>query len=127
MSKNLNILVVEDDNSIAFAVQHILAKKFSPCDVSVAHDGREAWELIEKSDFDVVVSDWNMPFKRGDELLKELRAHETKNKTPFLMLTARSDKDSVRSATEANVTDYLIKPFSMTILVTKVEQLLASS
>ncbi|HEC11875.1 MAG TPA: response regulator [Acidiferrobacteraceae bacterium] len=127
MSKNLNILVVEDDNSIAFAVQHILAKKFSPCDVSVAHDGREAWGLIKENSFDVVISDWNMPHKRGDELLEDLRTHETKNETPFLMLTARSDKDSVRSAAEAEVTDYLIKPFSMATLVTKVEQLLAPS
>lgn len=127
MPKNLAILVVEDDTSIAFAVQHILSKKFSPCDVCVARDGREAWRLIEENNFDVVVSDWNMPHKKGDKLLEDLRAHETKNKTPFLMLTARADKESVRSAVNAQVTDYLTKPFSMATLVTKVEQLLEPS
>lgn len=56
----------------------------------------------------------------GGELLEEIRAGDSNRDVPFLMLTARADANSVRSAINARVTDYIVKPFDKNSLLKKV-------
>lgn len=90
------------------------------------HAGGVLRALIVEDDVtpNVIVSDWNMPRKNGDMLLLEVRSHEKTKNTPFLMLTSRDDKDSLITAMQAGVTDYVIKPFKPVVLLGKMQKLL---
>ena len=114
------ILIAEDDESVALALEAILAREFS-CEIIVVEDGQAAWERIKEGGIDIIVSDWNMPNKTGDELLLEVRESEEFRSTPFLMLTARSDKDSVVTAVQSGVSNYIAKPFKKNDVIDKVK------
>ena len=122
--KKLRIFIVDDSRSILYHLKEILGTHFTCGEISVATDGAEAWEKIKSSSFDLIISDWNMPNMNGDELLSNVRDNESTKHTPFLLLTSRSDKDSVVGAIKAGASDYLVKPFDESDAVQRIEKLL---
>jgi two-component system chemotaxis response regulator CheY len=92
-------------------------------DFDEAEDGVVAWKLFqEKNDYDVVLTDWNMPNMNGLDLVKHIR---TVNKTvPIVMITTEGGKGEVITALKAGVNNYIVKPFSAEILKTKLEPIL---
>src|SRR5207237_3830426 len=89
-----------------------------------AADGVQALEIFKafkaSNEFDLVLTDWNMPGKTGIELVHEIRALDPK--VPIVMITIEADKDRVLEAIEAGVSDYLIKPFTTDSLLNRLEQ-----
>ena len=125
MPKTPVVLIAEDDESVSFAIESVVSRKFS-CNIVLAKDGNEAWEKLKSNDVDLIISDWNMPNMSGDELLQDVRESEEYRSIPFIMLTARNDKDSVITAVQAGVTDYISKPFHNKEVVDKVRMYLDS-
>ncbi len=119
----VKILIAEDDFAIALALKTILKNNFN-CELTVANNGDEAWEHIKSTAFDLIVSDWNMPFKTGCELLTDVRANEATRNIPFFMLTARADKNSVLDAVKGGVSGYIHKPFDRADLIKKISDAL---
>lgn len=115
-----NILVAEDEPNIALALQTIIKKGVKGSKIFVAENGMEALSLFQKNKIDLVLSDWNMPVMSGGELLSVIRSSENNSSVPFLMLTARADSESVRSAINGEVTEYIVKPFNKESLIEKV-------
>lgn len=122
MNSEKTILIAEDDYAIALALKTIVTKNCE-CNLIMASDGEEAWQAMQNNDVDLVISDWNMPVKTGVELLREMRADKRFADMPFLMLTSRSDKDSVVDAIEAGVSAYMHKPFDRHRLMEKIRQM----
>ncbi len=119
----IRVLIVEDDVTLRKAIRHVVNSGLN-ADCILAKNGNEAWDILLANTFDIIISDWNMPRKSGDELLFEVRSHDRTKNTPFLMLTSRSDKDSLITAMQAGVTDYVIKPFTPVVLLGKMHKLL---
>jgi len=115
-----NILVAEDEPNIALALQTIIEKGIKDSRVFVAENGMEALSHFQKNKIDLVLSDWNMPVMSGGELLSVIRSSDDNSSVPFLMLTARADSESVRSAITGNVTEYIVKPFDKESLIEKI-------
>jgi two-component system chemotaxis response regulator CheY len=77
-------------------------------------------ETFRRGNFDLVLTDWNMPAKSGLEVIQEIRAM---NKTvPIIMVTTEAEKSRVLEAIQAGVSDYLIKPFTADTLREKLEK-----
>lgn len=121
---NLNILIAEDEENVGIALQAMVRSAYSNSTIVLATDGQEAWSKVQEQAFDLIISDWNMPLKTGDELLADVRGNAKTKHIPFIMLTARSDKDSVITAIQAGVTDYIRKPFDKQSLLDKAHKLL---
>ena len=119
----IRILIAEDDFAIALALKTILKNNFN-CDLTVTSNGDEAWEKIKSSSFDLILSDWNMPFKTGCELLADVRNNDNTKDIPFFMLTARADKNSVIDAVKSGVSGYIHKPFDRADLIKKISDAL---
>jgi len=117
------ILIAEDEENVSLALESILIKSFL-CNIIIAKDGQSAWEKILSNHIDLIISDWNMPNKSGDQLLLDVRSNEKVSDTPFIMLTARSDKESVVSALMSGVSSYISKPFNKKDVIDKVQQYL---
>lgn len=121
---SLNILIVEDEENVGIALQAIMGNEYSESNIVLARDGDEALQKLEQNDFHLIIADWNMPKKTGDELLVDVRSNPKLRGIPFIMTTARSDKESVVAAIQAGVNDYVRKPFEKKSLIEKTRKLL---
>lgn len=119
-----NVLLVDDEQFLAKGISVILGKKLDCNEMIVAMDGEEAWQILQDKDVDIVISDWNMPKKSGAELLQDMKANPQTSSIPFLMLTGRSDIESVKAAQGAGVVEYIVKPFRSDELVKMIKKLL---
>ena len=115
-----NILIVEDDANLSTVLADYLRSKGYT--VETAIHGKEAWELILIKHYDLIISDITMPRMNGFELLKLIRTQRAE--LPVIMLSARSDRDDIIRAYDLGCDDYMTKPFSMDILICKIEAVL---
>ena len=92
-------------------------------DITEAADGQEAITLFGQGQFDLVLTDWNMPNKTGLDVIEAIRA--AGSKVPILMVTTEAEKRRVLDAIRAGVTDYLVKPFEADDLRAKLDNVLS--
>ena len=120
MTISNRILLVESDANLSIVVADYLRSKSYI--VETAKDGQEAWELIPKRHYDIVLSNITMPHVNGYELLKLIRSSFAH--MPVIFLSDKQDKDSIIRAYELGCDDYIFKPFSIDILTYKIEAIL---
>ena len=115
----MKVLLVDDSNAIAMAVGQML--KDAGHDVVRAVDGEDAVNIVEQdNNFDVVLLDWNMPKMDGLEFLE----YNLTNKTltcPIVMMTTENKPDKIIKALEKGAKEYIMKPFTQDILISKIE------
>ena len=120
---HVKILIV-DDHLLTREMVLIILKGLGFDNIIAAPNAFEAREKIKQGGVDIVICDWNMPNFSGLELLREVRAMEKFNDTPFLMLTAEAYRESLKEAVKAGVTDYIAKPFSADVIEAKLTEIL---
>lgn len=111
---NYRILVVDDDNDV---LQFLKAELLPYFQVETAVDGQEAIELLDASDYDLVISDVRMPRVNGHQLTRHIRQNRRLNHLPVILLTAMADEKQEAKAIGKGADIYLSKPFSPKILV----------
>ena len=104
----VKILIAEDDATSRVMLSAFLRKLGH--EVTETDDGLAAWEAFQRSQPDIVVTDWMMPRKSGVELVRAIRAAERPAYTYIFILTALSSKDKFLVGLEAGADDYLTKP-----------------
>jgi two-component system response regulator MprA len=116
----MRLLVVDDDPSLREALALVL--DLNGFDVTTACDGREAIRRLVETPPDAVVLDVLMPGIDGLEVCRRMRA--AGDRTPVLMLTARTEVAERVEGLEAGADDYLAKPFAREELVARLRALL---
>ena len=122
MDKNLKILIVDDYSTMRRIVKNLL-NDLGYTNTTEADDGRSAWPMLQTSDFDFVITDWNMPGMTGIDLLKQIRGDARLAKLPVLMVTAEAQRDQIIAAAQAGVNGYIIKPFTAVTLKEKIDKI----
>jgi two-component system alkaline phosphatase synthesis response regulator PhoP len=102
------ILIVEDEDSIAFGLQ--LDLRSEGYEVEIAGDGESALRRLREEDFNLILLDIMLPGKDGYEVCRELRRDGLK--TPIIMLTAKAQEEEKVMGLEIGADDYVTKPFS---------------
>ena len=120
MTQTNHILLVESDANLSMVVADFLRSKSYVVDT--AKDGQEAWELIPRRHYDLVLSNIAMPHLSGYDLLKLVRSSFAT--LPFVFISEKKDKDSILRAYELGCDDYIFKPFSIDILTYQIEAIL---
>jgi DNA-binding response OmpR family regulator len=115
----VHILVVEDERRLANLIRRALEEENHVVDVS--HDGAEALDMAQSTEYDLLVLDLMLPHMDGIDVARRLRAEG--NDTRILMLTARDAVDDRVQGLEAGADDYLVKPFSFSELLARVKAL----
>jgi len=110
------ILVVEDEPSVARGVKDALS--FNGYHVDVAEDGAAGLEMAQAEEFDLLILDLMLPKIQGFEVLERLRDQNIH--TPVLILTARGQEDDRVRGLDLGADDYVVKPFSVRELVSRV-------
>jgi two-component system, chemotaxis family, chemotaxis protein CheY len=119
---NMKILVVDDFQTMRRIIRNYL-RQLGFNNVEEAEDGDVALEKLKESEFDFVITDWNMPKMTGIDLLKKIRAANNFKNIPVLIITAEAEKENVVQAAQAGVNDYIVKPFTPEVLQTKIEKI----
>ncbi len=112
----MRLLYAEDERSLARAVSAILTR--NNYSVDVVHDGESALDYLETGNYDGAILDVMMPKLDGVEVLRRMRARG--DRTPVLLLTAKSEIDDRVTGLDSGANDYLTKPFDMKELLARI-------
>ncbi|MEM1239661.1 MAG: response regulator [Cyanobacteria bacterium P01_H01_bin.26] len=116
----MRILLVEDDESVAKALEKTLTDEHYTVDV--AYDGLIGWQLVNTYDYDLVVLDVMLPQLDGLQLCQRLRKRSYT--MPVLLLTALDTSTKKIAGFNAGADDYITKPFELEELLARVRVLL---
>ena len=113
------ILVIEDDENINGLLCNIL--KQSGYEVQSSLNGWEGYELAMKNEYRLILMDLMLPFKSGEEILRELR---TKKSTPVIILSAKNAVHNRIELLRLGADDFICKPFDIDEVILRVEAVL---
>jgi len=119
MNKNMRAFIVDDYTTMLRILRNLL-RQLEIHNVEEADDGETAFQMIQKSQPDLIISDWNMAPMTGLELLRKIRADAKLRHIPFIMVTAESKTENVFTAKQAGVSNYIVKPFNAETLRAKI-------
>ena len=122
-NKQPHILLAEDDPNLGLLLAEFLRKK--GFQVTWAQNGDEALDCFVQGTFDLCVLDVMMPKKDGFTLAKDIRANH--HQVPIIFLTAKAMEEDTLQGFKVGADDYLTKPFSMEVLVARMEAVLRRS
>lgn len=114
------ILIVEDNRDLA--TQLIDTLEAAGFIVDYAACGKDARNLFNEQDFDLVLLDWMLPDAEGIELCREIK-QQSERDIPVLMLTARDSIDDKGTGFDAGADDYLTKPYELAEVVMRCQAL----
>lgn len=121
------ILLVEDDKSLNRAVSLKLSRE--GYEVYSADSAAQAWEFYNLHDVPLIICDVGLPDGNGLELCMKIRAQEQADKAAakavFLFLTAMDAETDIINGYEAGGDDYVTKPFSLAVLISKVNAIMS--
>jgi two-component system chemotaxis response regulator CheY len=125
VNKELKFLIVDDQSTMRRIIKNLL-HDLGYTNVTEADDGKTALPMLQAGNFDILITDWNMPGMPGIELLKAVRADVKLAKLPVLMLTAEAKREQIIEAAQAGVNGYVIKPFTAATLKEKLDKIFAT-
>lgn len=123
-TKSSQILVVEDNQKIRSLIVSIL-RSAGYTEITEADDGSKAWSIIQENRFDLILTDFMMPEMSGLDLLIKIRSGSDDMKsTPVLMITASDKSDDIVKAAKWKVNGYIVKPFRVKTVLSKINQVI---
>jgi len=119
----MKILIVDDSSTMRRIIGNVVQQLgVSKDDFDEAEDGVIAWDILQQKQYDVILTDWNMPNMNGLELVKKIRSPGSSHiKTPTVMITTEGGKGEVITALKAGVNNYIVKPFNARTLKEKLD------
>lgn len=121
----MKILIVDDSSTMRRIIGNVVMQLgIEKESFDEAEDGLKAWNMLSNKQYDVILTDWNMPNMNGLELVKKIRAEGKHKNTPIIMITTEGGKSEVITALKAGVNNYIVKPFNAEILKDKLDGVL---
>jgi len=118
----MHFLVVDDSSTMRRIVGNTL-NSIGYTNVTMAEDGVDALKKMKETQFDAIMTDWNMPRMNGLELVKTARAMEEYKHIPIIMITTEGGKREVITAIKEGVNNYIVKPFTPQVLKEKLKEI----
>jgi DNA-binding response OmpR family regulator len=121
MSEAKKIVLAEDNSTLSLLLKFRLEKE--GYNLLIAADGKQAIELIEEQDPELILTDIMMPFISGLEVISHVR-NKLNKQTPIIVFSAAGQEEMVLKAFNLGANDFMGKPFSPNELVIRVKRLL---
>jgi signal transduction histidine kinase/DNA-binding response OmpR family regulator len=112
-STSQSLLIVDDSDDMLEFLSSNFCQQYQ---VTTAHDGIEALDLLSKHEYDLIISDWMMPRMDGAEFCKQVRNNPLTSHIPLILLTAKTDEQSKVEGMDIGADAYIEKPFSLQYL-----------
>lgn len=118
----MKILIVDDDKTTRKLLSFYL--KGSGFEIVTAENGLDALEKLGMNDINLVMTDLNMPYMDGIELVKTLKSDPNLAQIPIIMVTTEADINEQNRAFEAGANAYVTKPVTADMIVRKIKEIL---
>ncbi len=110
--ENLRVLVVDDSNLSRKHICHVIEQMgISESNIVLAKDGKDALEKFSEIEFDLVITDLNMPVMDGNELIEHIRNESAHPYVPIMMVTSEENTATLEHVQQAGVSAICDKPF----------------
>ena len=119
----MKFLVVDDSVTMRRIIINAL-QRIGYTDTLEAADGLEALAKFDAS-VRFIITDWNMPNMSGLDFARAVRATPAGQSVPILLVTTRGAREDIIAAVEAGVYNYILKPFTPSVLKEKIDRLMA--
>lgn len=116
------ILIIDDNDIVQMVLQKILVREGYAVDI--ATNGKEGLELIDRENYDLIITDLMMPYANGFEIISKIRQHPKGVRAPIIIISAVTQEQSVTEGFKLGADDYLKKPITGKELVIRVRRLL---
>ena len=103
------VLLVENSDKTRKGIADAL-KEFGISNVVEATDAESAINLFKAGQFDLVLTDWNLPAGQGSKIVRYIR--QTNKNVPIIVTTTKAEPKDMQQATQAGANGYIVKPFS---------------
>jgi len=121
----IRILIIDDD--VDFRENTRILLMLEGYAAQVAEDAIEGGKALLAEKPDLIISDINMPYMDGLELLSLLRSNEDTKSTPVILVSGRSDIDTLGQASQLGASDFLIKPLTRERLLNSIKTCLKTA
>lgn len=121
--KAYTLLLVEDNEELVHLIVKLLSNTYN---LLTASNGKEALEIVEQNEVDVIISDIMMPVMDGIEFCRHIKGNFDTCHIPVLLLTAKKQEEDRVEAYQSGADAFLNKPFSLNLLQVRIENLLAA-
>src|SRR5438046_544704 len=118
MSRDVEILIVQDNSAEAEHLKQILARHKHP--VLVMPDGNLALAAMRQHKVQMVISAINLPEMNGYELCRQIKADQRLKDTPVILLTALSDATDIIHGLECGADNFIAKPYDEKLLLARI-------
>jgi len=116
----MHILLAEDQAMVRSALAALLALE-ADYQITQAADGEQAWQLLQQQQFDVLLTDIEMPQRSGIELAQWMQQHQPQ--VPVIIITTFGRAGYIKRALDANVRGFLLKDAPVEQLIAAIEQI----
>lgn len=117
----MTILITDDMEPMCKSIRGMLKVLNFGKTFIYAHNGRDAWKILNEKRIDLVILDWNMPIMTGIELVGVIREDKNLRDMPVIIITAESNRDIVAEAAESDIDAYILKPLTIKSLGSRIE------
>ncbi|MCX5875918.1 MAG: response regulator [Deltaproteobacteria bacterium] len=124
LDPNMKVLVVDDSLVMRKIITNHL-RSLGYTNILEAENGEKALQMLEKEKVDLIFSDWCMRVMHGIDVLRSVRKNEATKNIPFIMVTAEAQPHLILEAIRAQVSDYVVKPFTRENLRESIEKVFA--
>lgn len=113
------LLLVDDNRDFCAVMSEYLADEYS---IRTAYNGREALEVLEEDNINMVISDIMMPVMDGTELCRQIKTNVRWSHIPVILLTARMAEECRTEGLKQGADDYIVKPFDFNLLKLRIRK-----
>src|SRR5215831_14050184 len=100
------ILLIEDNNDHAELIQRSLQKGFDKVRIQIVDSAKEAYRVLERKEFDLILSDYYLPGIDGDEHIREL--NDRAPSVPIVVITGQGDEKIAAKSIQSGTDDYIV-------------------
>ena len=122
---NKKILIIEDEAMVNYFLETRLKRE--GFNVEIALDGQEALEKVHHNRYDLILTDMMIPNIAGMELIMRIKKSIQNSTVPIIVLSSLSSADLIVSVLAIGANDYITKPFSIKVVMAKINQLLKNT
>ena len=115
------LLIVEDNIELLMLLHQLLSSKYK---VQTATNGKEAMDIIQTEELDIIISDLMMPIMDGMELTRQVKADPNYQHLPIILLTAKNQEETRTKALKAGADSFVTKPFKVSDLELSIDNLI---
>lgn len=113
--------LIADDHMLMRRIVTDHVRKLGFSEIEQAINGEEAWRMLQRKTYDVILLDWAMPVMDGYTFLQKIRADARFDACAVVMLTAECEQHNVLNALQAGANSYIVKPVSFDVLMQKMQ------